>query len=324
MKPDWSREGVLAEIGTYSAEIVAPTGSQVERYCRYYEIDFAKKMPQTSHRIGWTDVLGYKVVVQSFLKENSRGTVVVLHGYFDHVGLYRHLIRYLLEHNYSVVCYDQPGHGLSSGPLAAIKSFEEYQAVLQRVLSLAEPLMPRPWYAVGQSTGGAVLIDHLLFAPRKGKVTPFSHVALLAPLIRPMGWQAGKLLHAMMQPFVKTWKRAFSENSSDQMFVKFIREHDPLQSRIMGVDWISSLKRWVPRVEAADAVANEVTIIQGKLDLTVDWRHNVKVIQEKFPNSSLLKLPFGRHHMVNESEDIRFEAFSAIGQAFEMAASQPE
>ena len=54
---------------------------------------------------------------------SPKGTVFILHGYFDHVGLYTQLIDRCLGAGFDVLAYDQPGHGLSSGTLTAIGSF---------------------------------------------------------------------------------------------------------------------------------------------------------------------------------------------------------
>src|SRR5690554_3196382 len=126
--------------------------------------------------------LGYRVAMHVYTPEQARGTVLVLHGYFDHAGLYGHLIRDLLQQGLAVVIYDLPGHGISSGDPVSIRKFEDYQQVLDSCVETCRNHLPRPWYAVGQSTGAAVLLDHLL--SRRNPQELFRHWVLLAPLVQ--------------------------------------------------------------------------------------------------------------------------------------------
>ena len=124
--------------------------------------------------------------------ENTRfdkiqGTTFLLHGYLEHSGIYQPIVKELLEQGFSVLTYDLPGHGLSDGSSASIQNFDHYQQVLhavQRYVQHASQL-PKPWVGIGQSTGGAIWMHHLLeFAQRREN--PFvERVLLLSPLIRP-------------------------------------------------------------------------------------------------------------------------------------------
>jgi alpha-beta hydrolase superfamily lysophospholipase len=84
---------------------------------------------------GTFDSAGFRIFCQYFCvsRDACRGTVFVLHGYYDHGGLYGKLLRYLLHKGYGVVLFDLPGHGLSSGDRAAITSFTQYTDVLEAV-----------------------------------------------------------------------------------------------------------------------------------------------------------------------------------------------
>jgi alpha-beta hydrolase superfamily lysophospholipase len=87
---------------------------------------------------------------------------VVIHGYYDHAGLYRHLIRHLIDRGLAVLAFDLPGHGLSSGAPATIESFDEYVDAFDACLLALEDHMPPPWLLLGQSTGGAIAMEWLL------------------------------------------------------------------------------------------------------------------------------------------------------------------
>ena len=83
-------------------------------YRRHYGIDADSLGCHHSHRIGTFPSGDYMLTVQHFqLPEAGAGTAFLLHGYYDHAGLYGHLIRQCLALSYSVVIMDLPGHGLS-------------------------------------------------------------------------------------------------------------------------------------------------------------------------------------------------------------------
>ena len=316
MKQDWTRSKLISEMEAFSFKDLPTLNDETKRYCRYYQIDFSETLPDVEHYLGSFDALGYRLAMHYYLPASVKGTVFIFHGYFDHVGLYGHLVKHCLEQGLAVVAYDLPGHGLSSGRPTAIQSFEDYQVVLSGCLNLCVDHIAEPFYAIGQSTGGAVLVDHMLNRTDLPKALDFKKIVLLAPLVRPVGWSSALFMHTIIAPFLSTWKRVFSVNSNDPAFIKFLKKHDPLQSRIMSVEWISALRRWIKKIENTPPVDAKVSIIQGQRDMTVDWRHNIKIIQQKISEVDVHYLPKGRHHLVNESIEIRSAAFNFIDKAF--------
>jgi alpha-beta hydrolase superfamily lysophospholipase len=170
--------------------------------------------------------------------------------------------------------------------------------------------MPKPYHCAGQSTGGAVLIDRLLNTETHGEA--FDKVVLLAPLVRPQGWDGIKKLHTVVKPFFKVWYRSFGKNSGDTKFLSFLKEHDPLQSKYLAVDWIGALREWVPQIESAKKMQRKVLIVQGTSDMTVDWKHNVNVIKRLFSEVKIAYVQDAHHHLVNESLLKRQKVFEAM------------
>lgn len=319
--PGWDRASLLEKVARFDSGRGDGLDEDMVAYCRFYGLDLWVEYPEVEYHQGYVDADKHQVMVHYFrLPETGgkprKGTVFIFHGYFDHVGLYSQLIERCLGEGFDVLAYDQPGHGLSSGTPAAIGSFLEYQAVLTDVLASVREQVRGPWFAVGQSTGGAILIDYLLTNHHTCRTSDFRRVVLLAPLVRPAGWLAAKVLHSMMKPFVSRWRRAFATNSSDSRFLEFLREYDPLQARAVHVDWVSALRRWVPHIESARPVDFPVTVVQGKKDTTVDWPHNLRIIRNKFSTVTELLIPDGRHHLVNEAKDLQAAVFNTIVDTF--------
>ena len=324
--PDWDRHSLLERLEPFDPAHSRELGDEMVAYCRFYGLDLWVEHPEVEYHQGYVNAAGHEVMVHYFRlpgDQPQRGTVFILHGYFDHVGLYTQLIERCIAAGFDVLAYDQPGHGLSSGTPAAIGSFLEYQSVLADVMAQARGKVREPWYAVGQSTGGAILIDYLLSNKHDQSSSDFRKVVLLAPLIRPAGWLGAKVLHSLMKPFLSRWRRVFAENSGNTRFLRFLREHDPLQARSVHVDWVAALRKWVPHIESARPVDFPVTVVQGERDLTVDWQHNLRIIRNKFSSVEELKIPDGRHHLVNEAQDLQATVFNTIIDTFTNSAADP-
>lgn len=271
-------------------------------YANYYRIDFAQQLDGITHRFGYFDAPPYRIACHYWQPAKPKGTVFIGHGYFDHVGLYLHVIRYFLAKGFGVIAYDLPGHGLSSGEQASIKRFADYQMVLTTcIVLMQQAALPKPWHWLAQSTGGAIAMDYLLHTVHP----PFGKVVLLAPLVWPFGWSTGKYLHFFIHPFVRHIKRAFATNSHDTDFLRFIKEHDPLQSRRLSIVWVSAWKKWLPAFRQSTPCHFPLHVIQGDEDTTVSWRKNLPEIQRLFPAASLHMIPQGRHQLVNECVEIR-------------------
>ena len=278
------------------------------RYAGYYGIDFHDRAAQ---HLGRIEVDGFSVATQIWKPPVARGTLLILHGYYDHMGLYRHLIQWALEQHYAVLAFDLPGHGLSSGERASIDCFLRYQKVLDGVLEQALLWqLPAPWHMLGQSTGGAILIDRLLHGELPAQL---GRTVLMAPLVRPRQWLFSQMGLKLLGGFVQQLGRRFTDNSTDEAFLEFIRSRDPLQPQVLPVAWVQALERWIPRIESAAAVEHQPLIIQGQEDGTVDWQHNIQVLESKFAGLDTFYLPTARHHLANEHQSLRQQYLDWLG-----------
>lgn len=305
MTPDFSAAMSSASLPKLFSRQEEP--GWVQQWRNFYRLDFAGQAAE--QRLGWLPVLDYRLAVQYWRPEQAHGTLIVVHGYYDHMGLYGHLFRWALQHRMAVLACDLPGHGLSTGIRASIKEFAEYQSVLNALFAVAERLsLPQPWHLAGQSMGGAIVLDYALNQQPR---TELGELILFAPLVRPLGWTQGRLLYQGLRSFVKQIPRRSIDSSTDKAFVEFLKQ-DPLQTHILPTDWVGALSRWIPRIESASARALRPIIIQGDNDRTVDWRHNLGVLESKFARPELCMLPGAGHHLVNEQEHYRQQGFAFI------------
>ena len=312
------------KLPTFSLETRQTIAEPIQAYRHYYGLDFEKRLNDLKVYMGKTHVAGFDIVVQGFVPRSPKGTVFVVHGYYDHVGIYNHLIKALLRNRYAVMAFDLPGHGLSSGSRAAISSFRQYGPVLKQVLNLAKDRAPQPWHVVAQSTGGAVVSEYLLQFSGVEERIPLSGVVFYAPLIRPVHWFFNKRLHSVISPFRNFVTRKFSDNTNDPEFSHFIREKDPLQPKYLSAKWVGALKQWIPYIERHPPVDFPLLIIQGKSDQTVDWQSNIPQFQRVFQGTDVVYMPNVRHHVVNELELYRRDVFSRTVKYLDTFATQAQ
>ena len=291
----------------------APVFSADEkRYFDFYGINFGSRFSTVKHYFGTVPIPPYNLATHYFKHDEEVATCLIVHGYFDHSGLYDHVIEYCLMRRYSVIVFDLPGHGLSDGEPASIENFGQYQQALRNVLAYFKESVNTPFYAIGQSTGAAILMDFLL--NERGSI--FEKVVLLAPLIKPMNWSVINITYRIGGLFFKKLKRKFRKNSQDTTFLYFLKFEDPLQARFLSLQWVGALANWIRYFQQLRSISFPLLVIQGRQDTTVDWRVNVPAIEEKFDGVETFYLNEAGHHLANESKDIREKIYLAMDRYF--------
>jgi len=279
-------------------------------YLEFYRIDLIASGQAEEYRFGTIAVAEFQIAVQSWQPVGAAlGTVFVVHGYWDHVGLYRHLIAQCLAAGFAVIAFDEPGHGLSSGERAAIDSFHQYTEVLNRVVAVAECDTQRPMIGIGQSTGGAVLLDYFFTHER-----PFADTLLLAPLVRAHRWGWVVTGHRVLSPVLKKFPRDMSIcGSHDPSYAQFLQA-DPLQYRYASGRWIGAMRQWVQDFLSYPSKPGHMLYIQGDRDVTVDWQFNLAAVRARVPQLEVDLLPGAFHNLVNESDEYRLPVLARVSE----------
>ncbi len=285
----------------------------VQAYLDYYAINLESEYPNLRHGFGKIEAAGFEIASHYWLPENPKGTLVVVHGYYDHVGLYGAALRFGIERGLAVLAFDLPGHGLSSGERASIDSFDRYTDVLHELLNAASQLLPKPWHCLAQSTGGAVVLNYLWrYDPAR-----LDKIALCAPLVLPRAWRLSRLIYWLLKPWIKRVPRKFIDNSHDPAFNRFLSQEDGLQPKYLPVKWVGAMKAWDAKLRRCPSLDKALLVVQGTGDKTVDWHYNLMRIRQKLPNSRLATIDGAFHHLVGESEEYRRPLFEAIADWFD-------
>jgi alpha-beta hydrolase superfamily lysophospholipase len=190
---------------------------EVREYFKYYGLDF----PRVAHYFGLLRSQKARLATHVFVPKRYRATVVLVHGYLEHGGYFRHAVRRLLEERYAVVLFDLPGHGLSSGSPATIRDFSQYAQALALVVRFSAAELKKSVHLIGHSMGGSAVIE-LLLAGDAGDV---DKVVLAAPLVHSSMWAATKLAYPLLAPLVEKVPRMFPALSHDRKFMEFTASH---------------------------------------------------------------------------------------------------
>ncbi|MEH6608183.1 MAG: alpha/beta hydrolase [Halioglobus sp.] len=277
---------------------------------RFYGLDLVDSPSSITYRCGTVESGTYKLAVHRWLQADARANLILVHGYTDHSGLFRHLIEYGLRNNFNVVIFDLPGHGLSTGEPVTIDSFSAYGTALNDVLQAVD--MPELKTSVmAQSTGCSAVME---FA--RCYAWPFERTVFLAPLLRPVSWRRLRIAHGLASLIVDTIAREFKRNSSDPAFLEFIK-NDPLQPKRLPLSWVAALKDWLANMPLQDLGVGPVLVLQGDRDTTVDWRYNIAHIGDLFPGSRIELQAGAGHQLANEAPALREHFLSIVDEYLE-------
>ena len=261
---------------------------------------------------------GARIATHFWRLPNAKGNVLLVHGLFDHVGLFLPLIRHFLNQGYSVIALDLPGHGLSDGEVTVINSFEQYGEIL---LDTAQFFAPQtqtlPLYGVGQSTGAAALMALEFDLYKKQLPSVFERLVFLGPLVRPRQWGIARWIYRLLGRRLRYVARDFSNaNTHDAEFHHFLKSFDPLQPRRLSTQWVGALNQWVDGFASQPVVETPLLVVQGTADKVVDWQLNIPAIKEHFSCVQVNMIEGAKHHLANEADPWRKAIYGSVGQFF--------
>ncbi|MGL1892378.1 MAG: alpha/beta hydrolase [Spirochaetaceae bacterium] len=257
---------------------------------KYYS-EMAQGVPGANYYPIWFDSIGSKmngIILTPASQEEpelkSKGTVLLIHGYAGNLRGYRFLIPELLSEGYTVAALSLPGHGLAGGDRGDIDNFNNYGILVHDFLEQLEGKIPKPYNAVGHSTGCSALMIY-----NQDYGWDFDNVVFIAPLIRSSAWYPSVTVRFLTKPFIQYYNTPWSGAIAVQVF--------PMH-------WLDELKKWNKEVKKYNVKDDEILIFQGDRDSVVDWKYNTKFIKSKYANSSLILKEGGSHTFFFKDEEL--------------------
>ncbi len=131
---------------------------------------------------------------------DARGTALIVHGLGEHIGRYDHVAAHLNAWGWSVVGYDQRGHGRSEGPRGRLGTDDSLLRDLALVIDAVRASHGGPLLLLGHSMGGLVAARFVAggLGPSEPWFREVDALVLSSPALDP-GMNAGqKLLLALL------------------------------------------------------------------------------------------------------------------------------
>jgi alpha-beta hydrolase superfamily lysophospholipase len=261
------------------------------------------------HYYGYIDCGKYRVFANVFVPPRSKGLLFFNHGLYNHSVTHWRYFSLLLENGYTVLTYDFPGHGLSSGARYDIGDFSEYSDVMLKVIETFRKEWKPPYMLTAFSTGGSCYLDYLM----RNKDDLFDKTVLVSPLIRSFLWEPSRVSYNLFAknigilPLPKLPSHASSDPDFKRRYLS-----DPLMEWKLPMSWYGALLRWNERIVRLPRNEKEILVLQGDKDRVVDYKYNLAFLAEKFPNMRLKMFPGAKHEILNETANIRHTAYETI------------
>jgi len=239
-----------------------------------------------------------------FYKNSSTKLMIEIHGYLDNCGYMKYINQYLWKKEYSILCIELPGHGLSSGKKADIDSFKTYEKIIESI-----PIKYFTQFSevsfLAHSTGTTPLLMHVM----NNHSHPFKHVILLAPLIRTVLWYPAIIFHSVAKYAINTVPRRSKDADKHKKFLE-IANIDPHYIDFNSLHWFSELRTWNNELEEFDKkIQTQINVIFSGEDEVVDTDYNMMFYAEHFPNARIHYMSRAMHHMDLDSNEIQREFF---------------
>ncbi|RJR29920.1 MAG: alpha/beta hydrolase [Desulfobacteraceae bacterium] len=168
----------------------------------------------------------------------AKGILCLVHGLGEHVGRYEHAGAEFAGAGYSLLGFDQRGHGRSDGPRGHTPSYDALMDDIGELLAQAERRYPGvPRFLYGHSMGGNEVIN---YAMRRNP--PILGVIATGPWLRlafqPPAWQIalGRLMNKLAPAFTQASKLDAAAISRDGKVVEaYVNDplvHDKISARL--------------------------------------------------------------------------------------------
>lgn len=276
------------------------------------------------------DGLRIRVGVWPSVVSNSgaaKGTVFMLPGRTECIEKYGRSAKDFAAEGYASLAIDWRGQGiadrlLDDPSIGHVTEFEDYQLDLKAVILLAEKReLPKPWFLVGHSMGGAIGLQALLgdhpfsaasfSAPMWGiGLKPYEKalVAVLTPLISAVGKLAMKAPGTKRETYMLWQPFAGNKLTADADMYAYMRDqivaHPDLGLGGPSVRWLNVSMDTCASFETAKLPDLPTLCFLGDDEKIVNTKA-VRDLTDRWPSCTRIDVPKGRHEIMMEVPQTR-------------------
>lgn len=224
--------------------------------------------------------------IQSFIIKDAKAIVLAVHGSGEHIGRYKHIAKWLNQHDISMVGGDLPGLGKSMAQRGHIDDFNDYLVKVDEWLKFIKNNWPDlPLFLFGHSMGGLIALRYIEELKEKdlikGAIVTSPAVSIGVDIPK---WQLliAEVLKKLWPTFrLKSSIRAHHV-SRDPMVVEQY-DKDPLNYGKVSIGWFFEFKKAIEDVWEKAAYIEEINIpllyLQAEADQLVDPNAAVKFVE---------------------------------------------
>ncbi|MEM1303211.1 MAG: alpha/beta hydrolase [Pseudomonadota bacterium] len=277
--------------------------------------------------------------------DTMRGTVLCFPGRTEYVEKYTGPAAVFAQAGLASLAVDWRGQGLADRLhadhlLGHVPRFQDYQKDVAALCALAEAEdLPRPWFVLGHSMGGAIalraVLEGLPVAAAVFSAPMFS--IQMTPALRAVAWSLtwGSRQLGLddnyapstgREPYVLTTTLAENRLSSDETLFGFmqdmLRAHPDLGLGGPSLRWLHEALKECRMLMEARAPDLPAMTFAGSEEAIVDL-DAMRARMESWPGGTFRLIQDARHEVLLEAPEYRDAAFSAILNHFDQARLTP-
>jgi len=236
--------------------------------------------------------------------EDAKGIVAIVHGMGEHSSRYGDfVVPKLNAAGYSVIAFDQFGHGLTGGKRGHCPNYEAVLDSLESLLNKSDELLGAdlPIFLYGHSMGGNVVSNFII--KRNSKI---KGAVLSSPMLKlafdPPDWKmiAAKFMRNIYPAFQEvTGLDATAISRNNRAVEKYI--NDPLVHDKITVNFsLPFFEAGDYAIEHADEIKVPAIVIHGTADKLTDYKGSEAFAKKAGDKVSLKLYPGGYHELHND------------------------
>ncbi len=277
---------------------------------------------------------------------NACGTVMMFPGRTEYIEKYGDTASEFVGRGFAFLSIDWRGQGLADRLLddprvGHVDKFTDYQQDVRASLELAEHLeLPRPWYVIGHSMGGAIGLravfenDSFTACAFTGPMWGIFFTPLMKPLSRLTAYWGPRFglgektppttsleSYVLSQPFegnVLTRDPGMYKMMQDQLIA-----YPDLALGAPSTIWLREALEECSWLMSQTAPATPCLTFLGSHEQIVD-RKAIRARMANWPSGTLIEIPDGEHEVLMEAPDIRGPVFDQLAAHFKAAKTNPK
>ncbi|WP_170513405.1 alpha/beta fold hydrolase [Ruegeria atlantica] len=273
----------------------------------------------------------------------TNGTVMMFPGRTEYIEKYGNTAVEFIDRGFAFLAVDWRGQGLADRLLddprvGHVDQFTDYQQDVHATLELAAQLdLPKPWYVIGHSMGGAIglraVLERDVFAACAftGPMWGIFFTPIMKPLSRLTAYWGPRIglgektppttsleSYVASQPFegnMLTRDAAMYQMMKDQL-----EAHPELALGAPSTIWLREALDECAWLMEQNAPATSALTFLGSHEQIVD-RKAIRARMANWPSGTLVEIPDGEHEVLMEAPDVRGPVFDQLTAHFLAAHS---